>query len=54
MTVYAAPSSLYLTNAEPISAAPDPRPFPGTIETASLETVDNDRAGLLLDAGVVR
>ena len=30
------------------------RPDPGTVETASVETIDNDRAGLMLDAGVVR
>ena len=28
----------------------NPRPFPGTIETSSIETIDNDRAGLLLGA----
>ncbi len=29
-------------------------PPPGTTLTASVETIDNDRAGLLLDADVVR
>ena len=33
---------------------PDTRPDPGTRLTASVETVDNDRAGLMLDAGAVR
>ena len=32
----------------------DPKPEPGTALTASIETIDNDRAGLMLDAGVVR
>lgn len=33
---------------------PDPRPGPGTTATAAVETIDNDRAGLLLVAGVLR
>lgn len=33
---------------------PDPRPDPGTVYTAAVETIDNDRAALLLAAGVVR
>ena len=33
---------------------PDTRPTPGTAITASYETVDNDRAALMLDARVVR
>ena len=32
----------------------NPRPDPGTTETASVETIDNDRAALMIDAGVVR
>ncbi len=47
--------SLYSSNCVPTQVdASDPKPFPGTIETAQIETVDNDRAGLMLDAGVVR
>lgn len=33
---------------------PETRPDPGTAITASYETIDNDRAALMLDAGVVR
>lgn len=29
-------------------------PEPGTALTASVEAIDNDRAGLMLDSGVVR
>lgn len=32
----------------------EPRPEPGTALTASVETIDNDRAGLMFNAGVVR
>lgn len=32
----------------------DPNPEPGTALTASVETIDNDVALLMLDAGVVR
>lgn len=46
--------SLYQKNATR-AADPKPEPFPpGTIKTASIETIDNDVARLLLDAGVVR
>lgn len=35
----------------PVPATPQPqRPRPGTVLTASVETIDNDRAGLLLGA----
>lgn len=47
-------SSLYSLNAVTRPESSDPRPYPGTIETAQIETIDNDRAALLLDAGVVR
>lgn len=33
---------------------PKPNPKPGTAITAAVETIDNDRAGLMLDVGVVR
>lgn len=34
---------------------PGPRPEPGTSLTASVETIDNDRAdGVTFDAGIVR
>lgn len=51
-------SSLYPVTAVPITSTsgdsePDPDP-PGTIHTASYETVDNDRAALMLNVGVVR
>lgn len=36
------------------AAAPDPRRSPGTGFTHSVETIDNDRAALLLNVGVVR
>jgi hypothetical protein len=46
--------SLY-SAAEPDDSAEDPKPDPGTSLTASVETVDNDRAdGLNFSAGVVR
>jgi hypothetical protein len=48
-------ASLYDSNSvRPVLEAPNPRPDPWTIETASVETIDNDRAALMLDAGVVR
>lgn len=47
--------SLYAAQSgEPITAEPDPRPSPGTGFTHSVETIDNDRARLLLNVGVVR
>lgn len=47
--------SLYVAvTGEALSAAPDPRPSPGTGFTHSVETIDNDRAALLLNVGVVR
>lgn len=48
-------SSLY-DAADPEEAPdPEPRPQPGTALTASVETIDNDRAGgLNLSAGIVR
>jgi len=55
-TSTAAPAydSLYTRSAAP-SAEGDSNPFPpGTIETARIETVDNDVAALMLGAGVVR
>lgn len=45
-------ASLYTSGA--VTAAEGSTPFPGTLRTASIETIDNDRAGLMLDAGVVR
>lgn len=48
-------ASLYKSNSvRPVLNASNPRPDPWTIETASVETLDNDRAALMLDAGVVR
>lgn len=38
---------------QPESVSENGRPSPGTIETKQYETVDNDVARLLLDAGVV-
>ena len=47
-------TSLY-SNAMPTAGRdPEPRPDPRTEATAAVETVDNDRAELMLDAGVVR
>lgn len=46
--------SLYDT-AGPEGSAEEPKPDPGTSLTASVETIDNDRAdGLNFSAGVVR
>jgi hypothetical protein len=47
-------STLYDAAVPSNGGDPDTRPDPGTGLTASVETVDNDRAGLMLDAGVVR
>lgn len=47
-------SSLY-DDAETEDVSSDPKPRPGTAYTASVETIDNDRAdGLNFSAGVVR
>lgn len=47
-------ASLYAVTAVPSEpGGPDPIP-PGTSLTASVETIDNDRASLMLDADVVR
>lgn len=57
MTVgdHATGDSLYAVRAgEADDASPDPRPSPGTGFTHSVETIDNDRAPLLLAVGVVR
>ena len=32
----------------------DPTPPPGTVYTASIETIDNDQAALMLHTGIVR
>ncbi|WP_344770066.1 hypothetical protein [Aeromicrobium panaciterrae] len=53
MTTEIGAPSLYNANAQPVSE-PGPRPAPGTIETNAVETIDNDRATLLIDAGVIR
>lgn len=45
--------SLYSLSAVCPSRSTEPYP-PGTMKTASWETVDNDIAALILDAGVVR
>ena len=46
--------SLYDMTAE-TSSATSSNPFPpGTMRTASIETIDNDVACLMLNAGVVR
>ena len=42
------------TSEPPPEPRPDPRPRPGTALTASVETIDNDRAGLTFSAGIVR
>lgn len=48
-------ASLYDSSSiRPALSVSNPRPDPWTIETASVETIDNDRAALMLDAGVVR
>lgn len=54
MATNAGANSLYATDTELIAAGTDPRPDPGTTFTHAVETVDNDRAALLLEAGVVR
>jgi hypothetical protein len=47
--------SLYELTAVKIDRDPgNPAPPPGTVYTASIETIDNDRAGLLMQVGVVR
>lgn len=47
--------SLYTLSAVSTSEPGDPDPLPpGTSLTASIETIDNDRASLMLDADVVR
>lgn len=47
--------SLYsVRTREEVGGAPDPRHSPGTGITHSVETIDNDRAQLLLSLGVVR
>lgn len=47
--------SLYEAHAvAPHGQESNPRPSPGTQLTASIETIDNDRAALLLEAGIVR
>lgn len=47
--------SLYDEACLPVHAvASSPSPDPWTIETASAETIDNDRAAMMLDAGVIR
>jgi hypothetical protein len=49
-------TSLYVINAVPpvaIAGGQDPYP-PGTIHTASVETVDNDRVHTMVLLGVVR
>jgi hypothetical protein len=48
-------TSLYTSSAVEAPTDSEPNPFPpGTSLTASVETIDNDRARLMLDAGVVR
>lgn len=47
--------SLYDLAQQEEPSEPEPRPSPGTTLTASIETIDNDRAeGLNLAAGIVR
>lgn len=47
--------SLYTINAISTSEPGEPDPLPpGTSLTASVETIDNDRASLMLDANVIR
>ena len=45
--------SLYSLSAVRLSEGPRPYP-PGTLLTASHETIDNDMAALLVAAGVIR
>lgn len=48
-------ASLYHSKSlRPVVDASLPRPDSWTTETSSVETIDNDRAALMLDAGVVR
>jgi hypothetical protein len=49
-------ASLYELSAVPAPKCADGggQPPPGTTLTASVETVDNDRAGMMLSLGVVR
>jgi hypothetical protein len=48
--------SLYCVNAVEVPDRPgNPNPYPpGTMLTASVETIDNDRAALMMHVGVVR
>jgi hypothetical protein len=48
--------SLYSVNAVEVPDRPgNPKPYPpGTVYTASIETIDNDRAALMMHVGVVR
>jgi hypothetical protein len=47
--------SLYDAADLEVTSTPEPRPEPGTSLTASVETIDNDRAGgFALAAGIVR
>lgn len=51
-----ASTSLYRVNAieVPQDAGPGGPTPPGTVYTASIETIDNDRADLLLELGIIR
>ena len=53
MTTNVVARSLYVANAES-APEPGPRPSPNTIGTNAIETIDNDRAALLIAAGVIR
>lgn len=47
--------SFYAVNAVAASSGGEPNPIPpGTVLTHSIETIDNDRAGLMLEVGVLR
>lgn len=47
--------SFYDVSAVAASSGGEPDPIPpGTVLTHSIETIDNDRAGLMLEAGVLR
>lgn len=48
-------ASLYaMSDAPALTTRSSPQPAPWTIETKTHETIDNDRAPMMLAAGVIR